>query len=62
MRDSLILYIQHRQDSIARSTQRTAELILLRREILTSPLMVALVAGVFAVIIVHIHGKNRSIK
>lgn len=58
--DTVMAIIRHRQDSIARATQDAAEFIMLRREILTSPVVVSLTIGLFGLFIVHKVMKMRA--
>jgi len=59
MQDSIFLYIQHRQDSISRFAQSHAEWLLLRRELLSSPVLTASVLGLAIIAISVMYYKVR---
>jgi len=57
LRDSVLMYINHRNDSIARASREAAEYIILRHDILYSPLLSVLFASIAAVVCVRFIAK-----
>lgn len=62
MRDSLLLYINHRNDSIARASREAAEFIILRHDILYSPLLAVVFGGICVVVSVYLIAKSMEVR
>lgn len=54
MRDSLLPYINHRNDSIARASREAAEYIILRHDILYSPVVYVSFASISVVLTAYL--------
>jgi len=60
LRDSILVYINHRNDSIARASREAAEFIILRHDILYSPLLTAVFGGICIVVSVYLIAKSME--
>lgn len=66
LKDSILMYINHRNDSIARASREAAEYIILRHDVLYSPVVyvsfasisVVLTAYLIARLVVRYNGKG----
>lgn len=58
LRDSILVYINHRNDSIARASRDAAEFIILRHDILYSPLLAVVFGGICIVVSVYLIAKS----
>lgn len=61
MRDSVLMYINHRNDSIARASREAAEFIILRHDILYSPLLSVLVASLCVAFAAYLFFKRDRV-